>query len=154
MTAWRKSGLRAHGLSVGLGLIVAGVALAGCSEVEETTPAGYEPAKVQAVEGSELKQVTVTREGAERAGLRTAPVRRRGDHRVVPYSALIYDGEGRTFVYTARAPRTFLRAPVVVDRIEGRRVLLTGGPPAGSRVVATGAAEVYGTELDVAGSGE
>jgi multidrug efflux pump subunit AcrA (membrane-fusion protein) len=98
--------------------------------------------------------VTLTAEGAERAGLQTASVRRSGDHRVVPYSALIYDGEGRTFVYTAPTPRTFLRSPVVVDRIEGDRVLLTDGPAAGSRVVTTGAAEVYGTELDVAGSGE
>jgi multidrug efflux pump subunit AcrA (membrane-fusion protein) len=149
MSARRKSGLRA----VGLALIVAGVALSGCTEVEPAEEAGYEPAKVQDVEGSELKQVTLTAEGAERTGLQTAPVRRSGDHRVVPYSALIYDGEGKTFVYTAQQkPRSFLRAAVVVDRIEGDRVLLADGPAAGSRVVTIGATEVYGTELDVAGS--
>jgi hypothetical protein len=152
MTARRKSGLRAHRRAVGLALIVAGVALSGCTEVEPAEEAGYEPAKVQDVEGSELKQVTLTAEGAERTGLQTAPVRRSGDHRVVPYTALIYDGEGRTFVYTAQQPRSFLRAAVVVDRIEGDRVLLADGPAAGSRVVTVGATEVYGTELDVAGS--
>ena len=152
MTAGRKSGSRAHRHAVVLALIVAGVAPSGCSEVEPAEEAGYEPAKLQAVEGSELKQVTLTAEGAERTGLRTAPVRRSGNHRVVPYSALIYDGEGKTFVYTAPKPRSFLRAAVVVDRIEGDRVLLADGPAAGSRVVTIGATEVYGTELDVAGS--
>jgi hypothetical protein len=152
MTAWRKSGVRAHRRAVGLALIVAGVALSGCTEVEPAEEAGYEPAKVQEVEGSELKQVTLTAEGAERTGLQTAPVRRSGDQRVDPYSALMYDGEGRTFVYTATKPRSFLRVAVVVDGIEGDRVLLADGPAAGSRVVTTGASEVYGTELDVAGS--
>jgi hypothetical protein len=152
MTAWRKSGVRAHRRAVGLALIVAGVALSGCTEVEPAEEAGYEPAKVQEVEGSELKQVTLTAEGAERTGLQTAPVRRSGAHRVVPYSALIYDGEGRTFVYTATKPRSFLRVAVVVDGIEGDRVLLADGPAAGSRVVTIGATEVYGAELDVAGS--
>jgi hypothetical protein len=152
MTASRSSGWRASRLALGVALIVAGVAPSGCTEVEPAEEAGYEPATLQAVEGSELKQVTLTAEGAERTGLRTAPVRRSGDHRVVPYSALIYDGEGKTFVYTAPKPRSFLRAAVVVDRIEGDRVLLTDGPAAGSRVVTIGASEVYGAELDVAGS--
>jgi len=152
MTARRSPGSGARRLAVGLALIAAGVAPSACREVEETTPAGYEPAKLHEVAGSELKQVTLTAEGAERTGLTTAPVRRSGDHRVVPYSALIYDGEGGAFVYTAPEPRSFLRAAVVVDRIEGDRVLLTDGPAAGSRVVTIGAVEVYGTELDVAGS--
>jgi hypothetical protein len=152
MTAWRNSGARARRLAVGLALIAAGVAPSGCTEVEATSSAGYEPAKLHEIKGSELKQVTLTAEGAERTGLRTAPVRRSGGHRVVPYSALIYDAEGGTFVYTAPTPRSFLRVAVVVDRIEGDRVLLTDGPAAGSRVVTVGAAEVYGTELEIAGS--
>ena len=152
MTVRRSPGSGAHRLAVCLALIVAGVAPSGCTEVEPAEDAGYEPAKLHDVEGSELKQVTLTAEGAERTGLQTAPVRRSGDHRVVPYSALIYDGEGKTFVYTAPKPRSFLRAAVVVDRIEGDRVLLADGPVAGSRVVTIGASEVYGAELDVAGS--
>jgi hypothetical protein len=136
----------------GLATVVAAVAICGCSEVESTTEAGYEPAKLHEVEGTDVKQVTLTAEGAERTGVRTAHVRRSGDRRVVPYAALIYDGAGKTFVYTARQPRSFLRAPVVVDQIDGDRVLLRDGPAPGSRVVTTGAAEVYGTELEIAGS--
>jgi multidrug efflux pump subunit AcrA (membrane-fusion protein) len=137
---------------VRLAAVVAVAALSACSEVESTSAPGYEPSKLHEVEGSDVKQVTLTPEGAKRTGLRTAAVRRSGDHRVVPYSALIYDGEGRTFVYTSPQPLTFLRAPVVVDRIEGDRVLLTRGPEAGRRVVTTGAAEVYGSELEIGGS--
>lgn len=135
-----------------LAAIVAVAAFSACTEVESTSAPGYEPAKLQEVEGSDVKQVTLTAEGAERAGVRTAQVRRSGDRRVVPYAALVYDGEGRTFVYTAAQPLSFLRAPVVVERIEGARVLLTSGPAAGRRVVTTGVAEVYGSELEIGGS--
>jgi hypothetical protein len=133
-------------------LLVCGVALAGCTEVESTTSEGYVPAKLHEVEGSEAVQVTFTAEGAERTGLRTERVRPSGDHRVVPYAALIYDDQGKTFVYTAPKPLSFVRAPVVVDRIEGDRVLLSDGPAAGSQVVTVGAAEVYGSELEIGGS--
>ncbi|MGH2969904.1 MAG: hypothetical protein ACRDK0_12690 [Solirubrobacteraceae bacterium] len=152
MTARWPSSSRAYRHAAALALIAAGVALPGCTEVESATVEGYEPAKLEKVEGSELKQVTLTPEGAERTGLRTAPASQSGAHRVVPYSALLYDREGKPFVYTAPKPLSFLRAAVVVDRIEGGRVLLTDGPPAGSLVVTTGAAEVYGTELEIAGS--
>ncbi len=42
--------------------------------------------------------------------------------------------------------------PVKVDRIEGNRVVLTNGPAARTAVVTVGAAEVYGAELEIAGS--
>jgi hypothetical protein len=95
--------------------------------------------------------VTFTREGAERTGLRTATVRRSGRHLVVPYTALLYDGRGRSFVYASPKPLTFVRATVAVDRIDGDRVLLTRGPSPGSHIVTVGATEVYGTELGIAG---
>jgi hypothetical protein len=133
-------------------LIVSAVALPGCTEVESATEEGYQPAKLEEVEGSELKQVTLTPEGSERTGVRTAPVQQSGSHRVVPYAALIYDGDGRAYVYVTSRPLSFLRSAVVVDRIEGARALLREGPPVGSRVVTTGASEVYGAELEIGGS--
>ena len=42
-------------------------------------------------------------------------------------------GGGQSHVYTSPEPLTFLRAEVTVDRIDRNRVLLTRGPPAGSR---------------------
>lgn len=138
-------------LPTGLALFLAGLALAGCSEVEETSSGGYEPAHLQEVNGSEVKQVTFTKEGAERTGLRTAAVQRDGRHRVVPYGSLIYDSAGRSWVYTIPQPLTFLRAEVQVDRVEGENVLLDDGPPVGTGVVTVGATEVYGSELEIAG---
>jgi hypothetical protein len=79
-------------------------------------------------------------------------VARHGVDPVVPYAAMLYDHEGATFVYQARGPLSFVRTPVVVDRIDGARVLLTKGPAPGTKVVTVGAAEVWGTEQDVAGS--
>ena len=129
-------------------LVVAGIALPGCTEVESEEVEGYQPAELHDVGGSEFKRVTLTPEGAERSGVRTAVVRRGA----VPYSALIYDAEGRTYVYVTPEPRSFVRAPVAIDRIVGAKVMLRDGLPDGTKVVTTGTAEVYGTELEVAGS--
>jgi hypothetical protein len=134
----------------GLVLAIAALPLAGCTEVETETATGYEPSTLEPVKGNEdLQLVTFTEEGAKRVDLQTAAVRRSGARKVVPYAALIYDPEGKTYVYTSPKPLEYLRAEVKVDRIEGDRVLVSRGPPAGTRVVTVGAAEVYGTELEV-----
>jgi hypothetical protein len=131
-------------------VIVAVLPLGGCSEEEEAKTSGYEPARLEAKKGSELKRVSFTAEGARRTGLEIGLVRQSGTRQVVPYAALIYDAEGKTYVYMSPKPLSYLREPVTVERIEGRRALLSDGPPAGTQVVTTGAAEVYGTELEVA----
>jgi hypothetical protein len=72
---------------------------------------------------------------------------------VVPYASLIYDQKGRTWVYTKPEPKTeplaFVRHAITIDRIEGDDVFCTAGPPAGTVVLTTGAAEMYGTEFKV-----
>ena len=137
---------------VGVGLLVAAWLLSGCTEVETETATGYEPSKLESVKGKDdVKRVTFTAEGAKRIGLRTVPVERKGNRAVVPYAALIYDPEGKAYVYTSPKPLSYLRVPVEVDRIDdGNLVLLSQGPPAGTEVVTIGLAEVYGTELEVA----
>jgi hypothetical protein len=130
--------------------IAAAIALGSCTEVETESATGYEPAALEPVKGSEdLQRVTFTEEGAKRVGLETGEVSRDGKRLVAPYAALLYDPEGKTYVYTSPKPLEYLRAPVEVDRIEGDRVLLTDGPPAGTKVVTVGVTEVYGTELEV-----
>jgi hypothetical protein len=134
----------------GLVSIAAAIALGGCTEVETESATGYEPAALEPVKGSEdLQRVTFTAEGARRVGLETGEVSRSGKRLVVPYAALLYDPEGKTYVYASPKPLEYLRARVKVDRIEDGRVLLTDGPPAGTRVVTVGVTEVYGTELEV-----
>lgn len=152
MNANRRFRWRAGLLSAGVTLAVAALPLSGCTEVETETATSYEPAKLEPVKGDgDLKRVIFTAEGARRTGLETAPVRSSGEHKVVPYAALIYDAEGKTYVFTSPAPLSFVRSAVQVRDIEGDRVLLSDGPPVGTEVVTVGAAEVYGTELEIAG---
>jgi hypothetical protein len=127
-----------------------GLLLTGCSEVDEEGAEPYQASRLVDV-GHGLKQVTFTAEGARRVDLKTAASVINGTGTVVEYAALIYDEQGASWVYTAPSPLTYLRASVVVDRIEGNRVFLSKGPPAGTKVVTVGAAEVFGAESDIAG---
>ena len=145
-----RYGRRLRLLTAGL-VAIAGLSFSACKEVETETATGYEPAKLTEVKGNEdLKVVTFTKEGAERTGVETEKVRQEGGRKVVPYAALVYDPEGKTFVYTSPKPLTYLREPVKVTRVEGQRVIVSDGPSAGTDVVTVGTAEVYGTELEVA----
>lgn len=151
MSVHRRCSTGARLVSAGVMLAVAGLSLSACSEVETETATGYEPATLKSVKGrDDLKRVTFTAEGAERVGLKTVPIRRSGGREVVPYAALIYEPEGQAYVYTSPKRLSFVRAEIQVDRIDGDRVLLSAGPPAGTDVVTVGAAEVYGAELEIA----
>jgi hypothetical protein len=91
----------------------------------------------------------------QRIALKTDEVREEKTSRsttkqkVVPYSALIYDVRGNTWIYTSPQPRTFVRDKVQVNYIDGNVVVLKDGPPAGTVVVSVGAAELFGTEFKV-----
>jgi hypothetical protein len=142
--------LRRARLACALGVVVAGLPFAGCTEVESESSTGYEPAKLEPVKGGGgLQRVIFTAEGADRVGLRTARVRRGAKHKIVPYAALLYDPEGKTYVYTSPRPLQYLRAEVQVHRIDGDRALLSDGPRVGTEIVTIGATEVYGTEREV-----
>ncbi len=69
--------------------------------------------------------------------------------KVIPYSALLYDIHGKTWIYKSPEPLTFIRHQVEVERIEGDEAVLSDGPPAGTGVVTVGVAELYGTEFKV-----
>ena len=62
---------------------------------------------------------------------------------------MLYDPQGRTWIYISPQPRTFVRFQVDVDRIEGDRVFLRDGPPLGTVVASVGVAELYGAEFGV-----
>jgi hypothetical protein len=150
----RRSKSRSSLLAALISVLAGGLSVSACKEVEEEEAAGYEPAKLEAIKGKgeDFKRVTFTKEGAARVGLRTATITQSGNHKIVPYAALIYNDEVKAFVYTSPKPLSYERVPVAVDRVVENRVLLAEGPPVGTKVVTTGAAEVYGTELDIAGS--
>ena len=136
----------------GLPLLAAVLALspAGCQQAAKSAPEKAEPSQVEEVDG--VTYVTFTGDAAERVDLRTEPTTASGAQTAVDYAALIYDSKGVPWVYTVPRPLTYARTTVVVDRVEGDRVLLSSGPTPGTPVVTVGAAEVYGTELGIAGS--
>ena len=147
------SPLRPRRAGAAAALAVAALTLSACAEVESPTAEGYQPSKLEDVKGQEdVKLVRFTAEGAKRTGLQTEAVDRRDGRQVVPYAALLYDAEGHTFVYTSPRPLTFLRRAVTVDEIDSGRVYLSKGPRSGTEVVTVGAAEVYGTELEIGSS--
>jgi ABC-type oligopeptide transport system substrate-binding subunit len=150
-----KSGRQLRAACAGLVLIAAGVSLSACNPTGTST-GGYEagkPAepvsKVEPIKGTDVALVKFSALGAKKVGLQTALVRRDGEQKVIPYAALLYDSEGKAFVYTSPKPLTFVRKEVKAEREDGDRVMLAEGPPAGTRVVTTGAVEVYGTEFGV-----
>lgn len=131
--------------------VAAATVLTGCNRSEEVASSGYQPASVKEVKGSDVSQVHFTRTAARLVDLQTESAQSVAGHTVIPYAALIYDGQGMPWVYTAPRALTFLRVPVAVDRVEGTQVQVSGGLSPGARVVTVGATEVYGAELGIAG---
>ena len=137
---------------IGGSLATALIALSGtaCTHTEETGHA-YAPATLGPADAAGVKTVTFTDDAAQRVRLQTAPVAAASRGVAVNYAALIYDKKGQSWVYTVPQPLTFVRMKVTVDRIEKNRATLSVGPAPGAQVVTTGATEVYGAELDIAG---
>lgn len=129
-------------------LIIAGLPLAACQRQPETHHAEH-PAEISKIEGSDVSRVTLTEKAIERLDLKTDQVREEGGRKVVPYSSLIYDPEGQTWVYTSPQPRAFVRQKVDVDYIKGDTAVLNDGPPVGTVVASVAVAELYGAEFKV-----
>ncbi len=68
------------------------------------------------------------------------------DSLTVPWSAVVYDYFGGTWVYVKTADRTYSRERVLVRYVSGETAVLDDGPLPGKEVVIAGAAELFGTE--------
>lgn len=89
-------------------------------------------------------------DGRFRPGERVAVTLLRRDSvqaRVVPWSAVVRDIDGGTWVYVRTAPHTYTRRRVSVAAVVGDRALLAEGPPPGTLVVGVGAMELFSTEF-------
>lgn len=140
---------------VGL-LVIAGLQLSACAQKSESSaPKNSKPAQVENIEGTKFSRLTLTESAIQRIDLKTDKVREQAVSRsasprkVVPYSSLIYDSHGETWVYTSPKPYTFIRHKVEVDYIQGDIAVLNDGPPNGTIVASVGVAELYGTEFKV-----
>jgi len=141
-----------------LGLAL-GSALSGCGHTAggaALDSAAAKPATAVPIPGSDLKTVVLTADAAQRIGLQTAPVSRvpaphGGAEDVIPVSAVYYDGNGGTWVYTNPGPLHYVRASVRLGPITGDTAVLAAGPAASTPVVTVGEAELYGVEYGVGG---
>ena len=133
-----------------LATVLGALSITACTSEKETGPT-YAPASLGSADAAGVKTVTFTDDAAQRVRLQTKAAVAAGRGVVVDYAALIYDKKGQSWVYTVPRPLTFVRRKVTVDRIEANLVTLSVGPAPGVQVVTTGAAEVYGAELDIAG---
>lgn len=155
---------------VAMGIALA-LALPACSPpAAEGGESPEAPAVVGKADRDGVKSIRLTRQASDRLGIETVLVRdaaaaagrmpaARGSgatarQKIVPYSAVLYDPVGVTWVYTVPRPLTYVREKVVVATVGGARgteAILSTGPPAGTPVVSMGVVELYGAELGVGG---
>jgi len=138
-----------HRIALTLLIVSLTATLSACTQVEESE-SDYASSIVTPIAGNdEVQQVRFTPLAAKRADLKTAHIGSIGGRAVIPYAALIYNEEGHTYTYTSAQALVYVRKPVTVDHVVGDHVLLKSGPPVGTTVVTTGAAEVYSAEFGV-----
>lgn len=125
-------------------LTLIGLSVTACTSKSES-PKKVEPATLEEIDGTDFKRVILTEKAAERIDVQTAEV----SGNVIPYAAVIYDTEGNTWIYTNPEPLTYVRAPIMVDHIDGDNAILTEGLDAVTKVVTLGVAEIYGAETGV-----
>jgi hypothetical protein len=106
----------------------------------------HHPAKLEETDQKGIMRVVLEARAVERIGLQTTQVVEEAGRTVIPYGAIMYDTKGDTWTFTNPQPLTFVRHKVVVENIEGDRVTLSEGPPAGTTVVTVGATELMGAE--------
>ncbi len=136
-------------------LVVAGAALqlwataampASTSGNGDSASKKSRPAQVAAIDGSKVKQLTLTEKAAKRLDIQTGEVAEGSGKLTTPYSSVVYDPGGDTWVYTVPKPLTYVRQKIVVETISGDKAYLKSGPTPGTSVVTVGVAELYGTE--------
>jgi membrane fusion protein, heavy metal efflux system len=72
------------------------------------------------------------------------------EQRVVPWSAVLHDIHGGTWVYENTAPQTFVRRRIQMRYVVDDLAALENGPPTGAKIVTAGAVELFGAEFGFA----
>ena len=131
--------------AVCLVLITAAFALSACGTPAEEEGGG-DAATVEPIKGTHTNLVTLNKEASQTLGIKTTAIKKDGGRDVLPDSALVYAADGHTFTYSSPKPNQYVRAEITVDRIDGTKVILKKGPPAGTNVVTVGSQELFGVE--------
>jgi hypothetical protein len=118
----------------------------GCAGTS-AAPGQPPPARMENVGPHGAPSVVLTALGASRAGIQTgvAALADGGRQAMVPSSALLYQPDGSSVVYTVTGQLTYTLVPVAVASIQGSQVYLTGLAP-GTAVVTVGGEELLGVQ--------
>lgn len=131
-------------------VVLAGtIVLASCASVEATVHEPYPAVEIaEGADDSAPKTLTLTADAVRRLELQTVVVK---DATAIPFSAVIYDKTGAPWVYSSPQARTFIRVPVMVEKVVGETATVSAGPDAGTVVVTRAAIKLYGAETGVGG---
>ena len=89
-------------------------------------------------------------QGKLRPGQRVSvqlPLRVDKEQRAIPWSAVVQDIHGGSWIYEQRPDHKYIRRRVQVKQVVDKWAVLEQGPPVGTTIVVTGVAEVFGTEF-------
>ena len=79
----------------------------------------------------------------------TIPLDCREKSLVVPFSAILHDIQGGTWVYERVEEHVYARRRVELKYVEGGNAVLSRGPEPGAQIVTDGTVELFGTEFGV-----
>jgi multidrug efflux system membrane fusion protein len=94
----------------------------------------------------ELPADTPLRAG-ERVAVEIPTVESKQEALVIPFNAVLHDIHGGQWVYAKTGEHSYTRKRIQVARLDGKGAVLASGPPAGTRIVTDGSAELFGTEF-------
>ncbi len=116
-------------------------------------PAAAPPSAVAIASAVDLYYELSNADGKLRPGERMTvrlPERGPKESLCVPWSAVVHDVYGGTWVYEQTAPQTFVRRRVEISHVADGQAVLKNGPAAGAAIVASGAMELMGIEFGFA----
>jgi hypothetical protein len=134
------------------------IGLSGCSlaGASHEAPPAEEAVQVETTGEDQPAKIIISERAEQRLGIRSVAVRAVPDARgkpalVVPYAAVVYDADGKSWVFSVPAERTYIRVPIRISSITGDVVRLSSGPKVGTQVVVVGAPELVGAEAGISG---
>ena len=130
--------------------LVTAVLLSAACGSTQAQPGSAAPAEIQAIPGSEAKEIRLTQQAADRLGVESSVVvSTPAGTAVVPFKAIFYTADGQPWVYTSPERLAFRRVKVAVRSIADGRAVLAPTLSAGTLVVVVGVPELYGAETGV-----
>jgi RND family efflux transporter MFP subunit len=117
------------------------------------TPVSAPPSALALSSTADLYFEIDNREGRFRPGQKmnaSVALRNEREGLVIPWSAVVFDVNGGTWVYESLGEQKYARRRVQVKYVADSTAVLASGPAAGAKVVTVGAAELFGTEFFVA----